>query len=181
MSYSGDVIHYQSCLQASRYVHKLYVATKPGGMTYACVHVPEAAAFEVYSKAKMAGKKFPGYYVRNTMTEKTGKTKSAYAPLDGEGDDLSPAYLRAGFHTPHNSETAKEKAKKLLVRECQFTHRAILGFDAACLRTLFEEAGFVVIDLSYRATTGRFPEYTVLSADLLKIIARVQIIALKPL
>ncbi len=181
LTYAGDVIHYQSCLKGASLVHKLHTATKPGGIVYACVNVPEAAAFEVYKKAKVAGKKFPGYYARNTMLDQSRKTKSAYTALDGEVDDLSPAYLRAGFHTPHNQETPKEKAKKLLVRDCQFTHRAVLGFDAPCLRTLFEEAGFVVIDLSYRATTGRFPENTVLSAELLKLIARVQIIALKPL
>jgi SAM-dependent methyltransferase len=180
ITYAGDVIHYQSCLKAQSFIQCLYTATKPGGMVYACANAPDPAAFEIYTQAKGMGKKFPGYYVRNTMTDQKGKSKSTYLSLDGAVDDVCPAYLMAGFYKPNDKASCKEKAKKLLVQGHQFTHRAILEFDADSLRALFEEAGFVVIDLSYAATTGRLPENTVLSTTLLQLISRVQIIALKP-
>lgn len=160
ITWSGNLLHMLTPDQAKNFVRKRFEVTVPGGRAYDIVQTPkEESVINFMLEKRAKGVKFPGYIIvnqrhigNNTQLPNKGflNTSNLYqalVPVCLAPEGTVPQLRKEGSF--ENPGIIQPKMLPNNQFELITSHYAMMYFDEDSLRSLYEEAGFVVEDIFY--------------------------------
>lgn len=171
-TWSGNLLHFFTPSQAAQYVNNLFSATNPGGYAYATVQSPDSKELIQFisNQKELGNTTSPGFIITDVMTtgevlnadnhrdtlkgiDTTGKiifknAITSLVPVAPATEDYLPQDSRKG---PFNSTTPVAETRFFPDGHVENVsgHQSIMYFEPDSLRSLFENAGFIVEDVFY--------------------------------